>query len=155
MRIARGNPDRLYQQNHCGLYRLDRPGDAWTDIGGGMPKSVGAIGLPLAVHPTDPDTLWVFPMDGTDVWPRVSPGGRPAAYRSLDGGRTWRRQDAGFPRKQAWWTVKRQAMTADRGTPVGLYLGNTAGEVWASRDEGASWRCIARHLPAIQAVEVL
>ena len=34
------------------------------------------IGLPMVVHPHDPDTLWVFPMDGTDVWPRVSPGGR-------------------------------------------------------------------------------
>ena len=22
-------PDRLYQQNHCGIYRLDRPGDTW------------------------------------------------------------------------------------------------------------------------------
>ena len=35
-------------------------------------------------HPRDPDTAWVFPMDGTDVWPRISPGGRPAVYRSLD-----------------------------------------------------------------------
>jgi hypothetical protein len=153
VRFARGNPDRIYQQNHCGLYRLDRPGDAWTDIGVGMPKSVGSIGLPLAVHPTDPDTLWVFPMDGTDVWPRVSPGGRPAAYRSLDGGRTWRRQDAGFPRKQAWWTVKRQAMTTDEREPAGVYVGTTCGEVWGSRDEGRTWRCLARHLPEIYAVE--
>ena len=28
VRLAAGNPDRLYQQNHCGIYRLDRPGDA-------------------------------------------------------------------------------------------------------------------------------
>src|SRR5688572_3577503 len=153
VRFAGGNPDRIYQQNHCGLFRLDRPGDMWTDIGTGMPKSVGAIGLPLAVHPTDPQTLWVFPMDGTDVWPRVSPGGRPAAYRSLDGGQTWRRQDVGMPKNQAWWTVKRQAMTTDAREPAGVYFGTTSGEVWGSRDEGRTWRCLARHLPEIYSVE--
>ena len=153
VRFAGGNADRLYQQNHCGLYRLDRPDEVWTDIGVGMPKSVGAIGFPLAVHPTDPDTLWVFPMDGTDVWPRVSPGGRPAAYRSLDGGRSWRRQDVGFPKKQAWWTVKRQSMTTDMREPAGVYIGTTSGEVWGSRDEGRTWRCLARHLPHVFAVE--
>jgi len=153
VRFAGGNPDRLYQQNHCGIYRLDRPGDVWTDIGKGMPKSVGAVGFPMCVHPTDADTLWVFPMDGTDVWPRVSPGGRPAAYRSLDGGRTWRRQDVGFPKTQAWWTVKRQAMTTDMREPAGVYVGTTSGEVWGSRDEGRTWRCLARHLPHIYAVE--
>ncbi len=70
-------PDRLYQQNHCGIYRLDRPADRWTDIGVTMPKSVGAIGFPLVLHPRDPETLWVFPMDGSSVWPRVSPRRAP------------------------------------------------------------------------------
>jgi hypothetical protein len=153
VRFAGGNPDRLWQQNHCGIYRLDRPGDAWVDLSPAMPKSVGSVGFPMVAHPRDPDTAWVFPMDGTDVWPRVSPGGRPAAYRTLDAGRTWRRQDAGFPAAQAWWTVKRQAMTADGADPVGLYLGTTSGEVWSSRDEGRSWRCLAQHLPHIYAVE--
>jgi photosystem II stability/assembly factor-like uncharacterized protein len=92
-------------------------------------------------------------MDGTDVWPRVAPNGKPAAYRSLDGGRTWRRQDEGFPASQAWWTVKRQAMTVDAREPAGVYFGTTSGEVWGSRDEGRTWRCLARHLPHIYAVE--
>ncbi|MEO8485190.1 MAG: glycosyl hydrolase [Betaproteobacteria bacterium] len=153
VRFAGANPDRLYQQNHCGLYRLDRPSTDWQDIGDGMPKSIGAVGLPLVAHPRDPDTAWIFPMDSTDVWPRISPGGRPAAYRTLDGGRTWRRQDKGFPKTQAWFTVKRQALTIDDREPVGLYIGNTSGEVWGSRDEGRTWRCLARHLPQIHAIE--
>lgn len=155
VRFAAGNPDRLYQQNHCGLYRLDRPGETWTDIGTGMPKSVGAVGFPLVVHPRDADTLWVFPMDGTDVWPRVAPGGRPAVYRSLDGGRAWRRQNEGFPTAQAWWTVKRQAMTADTRDTAGVYLGTTSGQVWGSRDEGRTWRCVAQHLPHIYSIGVV
>jgi molybdopterin converting factor small subunit len=70
-----------------------------------------------------------------------------------DGGRRWRRQDRGMPARDAWWTVKRQSMTADRCDPAGLYFGTTSGELWMSRDEGARWSCMARHLPEIYAVE--
>lgn len=153
VRLCPARPDRLYQQNHCGIYRLDRPSEEWVRVGKAMPRSVGDIGFPLVLHPRDPETLWVFPMDGSGVWPRTSPGGRPAAFVSRDGGRRWRRLDAGFPRRDAWWTVKRQAMTADAHEPVGLYLGTTSGEVWGSRDEGRRWACLARHLPEIYAVE--
>jgi photosystem II stability/assembly factor-like uncharacterized protein len=145
-------PDRLYQQNHCGIYRLDRPGETWMRIGEAMPKEIGDIGFALVLHPRDPDTLWVFPMDGTEVWPRTSPGGRPAVYRTRDGGASWERQDRGMPSEQAWWTVKRQAFCADDGDPVGLYFGTGSGELWASLDEGTSWRRIAEHLPEIYAV---
>ncbi len=153
VRMCPGNPDRLYQQNHCGIYRLDRPSDTWVHIGGSMPAEVGDIGFPLVLHPRDPDTVWVFPMDGQTVWPRTSPDGKPAAYVTRSGGATWQRLDAGLPREQAWWTVKRQAMTADACDPVGLYFGTTSGELWYGRDEGAHWTCIAAHLPEIYAVE--
>ena len=146
-------PDRLYQQNHCGIFRLDRPSDTWIDIGKGMPADVGNIGFPMTLHPREPDTAWVFPMDGSDVWPRTSPGGKPAVFRTRDGGETWERQANGLPAAQAWWTVKRQAMTADGNDPLGLYFGTTSGEVWGSIDEGATWTCLAAHLPHIYAVE--
>ena len=146
-------PDILYQQNHCGIYRIERPGTRWLRIGAAMPTRVGDIGFPLVLHPRDPATLWVFPMDGTSVWPRTSPEGKPAAYVSRNSGKTWQRQDAGLPRKQGWFTVKRQAMSADAHDPLGLYFGTTSGEIWASRNEGGKWSCIARHLPHIYAVE--
>ncbi|WP_018233421.1 sialidase family protein [Thioalkalivibrio thiocyanodenitrificans] len=153
VRMCPGNPDRLYQQNHCGIYRLDRPGDAWVRIGRRMPEQAGDVGFPMVVHPRDPDAAWVFPMDGTDVWPRTCPDGKPAVYGTRDGGESWQRSDSGLPAEQAWWTVKRQAMTADTLDPVGLYFGTTSGELWASRDEGGHWVRIARHLPEIYAVE--
>ena len=88
-------PDILYQQNHCGIYRMERPAGRWERIGMKMPKKIGDIGFPVVLHPRDPDTLWVFPMDGTSVWPRTSPGGKPAAYVSRNAGKTWQRLDTG------------------------------------------------------------
>jgi hypothetical protein len=44
-------------------------------------------------------------------------------------------------------------MACDVGDPVGLYVGTTSGELWASRDEGRRFSCIGRHLPEIYAVE--
>ena len=151
--MSPSNPDRLYQQNHCGIYRLDRPATTWTRIGKAMPSKVGDVGFPIVVHPYDASTAWVFPMDGATVWPRTSPDGKPAAYVTRDAGRSWTRLSKGLPEKNAWWTVKRQAMAGDMRVPVGLYFGTTSGEVWMSRDEGAKWSCLARHLPEIYAVE--
>jgi photosystem II stability/assembly factor-like uncharacterized protein len=153
VRLCPSDPDRLYQQNHCGIYRLDRPSRRWMRIGRNMPAEVGDIGFPMVVHPRNADTAWVLPMDGTDVWPRTSPGGKPSVYVTRNGGETWERLDGGMPREQAWWTVKRQAMCADAADPVGLYFGTTSGELWASTDEGRNWHSIARHLPEIYAVE--
>ena len=153
VRMHPTNPDRLYQQNQCGIYRLDRPETRWTRIGDNMPTEIGDIGFPIELHPRDPDTAWVFPMDGTDVWPRTSPDARPATYVTRDGGETWTRGDRGLP-KRAWFTVKRQAMTVDdHPDAIGVYFGTTSGEVWASADEGDSWQCIAAHLPEIYSVE--
>ena len=150
--LAPSKPDRIWQQNHCGIYRVDRPDDRWTRIGMAMPKEIGDIGFTIVPHPRDAETAWVFPMDGTEVWPRVSPGGRPAVYRTRDAGANWERQDAGFPSEQGWFTVKRQAFCGDRGDPQGLYLGTTGGELWMSGDEGGNWRQIAAHLPEIYSV---
>ena len=153
VRLHPAAPDILYQQNHCGIYRMERPRGTWERIGDNMPKDIGDIGFPLVLHPRNPSTVWVFPMDGTSVWPRTSPGGKPAAYVTRDGGSSWERLDAGLPQAQGWFTVKRQAMSGDAHEPVGIYFGTTGGEVWASSDEGRDWTCIARHLPHIYAVE--
>jgi hypothetical protein len=153
VRMSPSDPDRLWQQNHCGIYRLDRPATTWVRVGKSMPKKIGDVGFPMVVHPRNADVAWVFPMDGSTVWPRISIEGKPAVYGTKNGGKTWARMDAGMPAEQGWWTVKRQAMSADAQDSVGLYFGTTSGELWASRDEGAKWQCIARHLPEIYAVE--
>jgi hypothetical protein len=146
------DPDRLYQQNHCGVYRMDRAEGRWDRIGRNVPEEVGDIGFAIAAHPRDPDTAWVWPFDGTGVWSRVNPGGRAAAYATSDGGRTWRPLDEGLPQSQAWFGVKRQGLAVDLGEPVGLYAGTTNGQVFGWI-EGRPWRCLVDYLPEVLAVE--
>jgi hypothetical protein len=43
-------------------------------------------------------------------------------------------------------------MCADAHDPVGVYFGTTSGELWATADEAASFRCLVRHLPHIFSV---
>jgi photosystem II stability/assembly factor-like uncharacterized protein len=155
VKIHPAMPDRLYQQNHCGIYRIDRPAVRWERIGDNMPKEIGDIGFPIVLHPRDPDTAWVIPMDGREVWPRTSIGGKPAVYVTRNAGKSWKRQDKGLPKSQAWLTVKRQSFASDAGDPVGLYFGTTSGELWVSRDEGGKWECVAAHLPQIVSIETL
>jgi len=147
-------PTRLYQQNHCGIYRIDRPGNQWERIGKNMPDTIGDIGFPIVMHPRDPDCVWVFPMDGSTVWPRTSPGGKPSVFKSKDAGKSWQRQDKGLPPANAYFTVKRQAMTADACESVGIYFGTAQGEVWASFDEGDYWSCLVRYLPEIFSLSI-
>ena len=140
VRLCPSNPDRLYQQNHCGIYRLDRPSNEWVRIGKKMPEDDRRHRLPDGRAPARRRHRLGVP-DG-----RHRPCGRasaidgvPAAFVTRNGGKTWQRLDGGLPKSQAWWTVKRQAMTADAHDPVGLYFGTTSGELWMSRDEGKKW----------------
>ncbi len=137
-----------------GIYLSHRPGDTWIRIGDNMPKEVRDIGLPVAVHPEDENTVFVFPMDGTDMWSRTSPGGKPAVYKTTDAGKSWQRLDNGFPKSRAWFTVLCQGMATDHEPKSGIYVGTTSGEVWTSKNGGDSWDQIISHLPKIYAVEI-
>jgi photosystem II stability/assembly factor-like uncharacterized protein len=46
-------------------------------------------------------------------------------------------------------------MATDRRADVGVYFGTNSGSVFASVDEGETWREVARHLPTILSVEAL
>lgn len=154
LKMSAANPDRLYQQNHCGVYRMDRADAKWVNIGKSLPKPYSDHSYPIALHPRDPDTAWLFPLDGSFPLGRVSPNGKPAVFGTKNGGGSWKKLNKGFPARDAYFSVKRQAMNVDSRDPVGIYLGTTGGEVWASLDEGKSWARIATSLPEIYSVRV-
>ena len=149
--MAPGISDRLYQQNHCGMYRSDDGGQHWESIEAGLPSS---FGFPAAVHPRDPDTLYLVPLNG-DVAGRFVPDAKAAVWRTTDGGKTWTDLRDGLPQENAYIGVLRQALATDRWEPAGVYFGTTSGTLYASADAGDTWTCIAQHLPSISSVETL
>jgi photosystem II stability/assembly factor-like uncharacterized protein len=145
---APGRVGRLYQQNHCGVYRSDSAAEDWSDISRGLPSR---FGFPIAAHPRDPDTVWVVPLVGAEF--RACPDGCLAAYRSTDAGRTWQKQGRGLPSRNAHLAILRTAMSADAADPAGVYFGTSTGQIFATRDEGRQWELLADFLPSIYSIE--
>lgn len=141
------DPDVLYQQNHCGVYRTDNAGDDWIDISEGLPSR---FGFPLAVHPHDGDTLFVIPEESDQC--RVTPGALQV-FRSRNRGGSWELLRNGLPQSHAYQNVLRAAMTTDPLDAPGVYIGTQGGRVLASFDEGDRWTTILDWLPPIYSLE--
>jgi photosystem II stability/assembly factor-like uncharacterized protein len=147
--IAPTDLSRMYQQNHCGMYRSDDGGHSWEEITEGLPSD---FGFAAAVHPYDRDTFYAIPVDPGHA--RTMHDGRASVWRTRDAGSSWQRLHQGLPQHDAYLGVLREGMTIDALDSPGLYFGTSTGQVFASADEGDTWREIASYLPAISSVEV-
>ncbi|MFG2109280.1 WD40/YVTN/BNR-like repeat-containing protein [Micromonospora chersina] len=148
-KIARdaGDPERLYAQNHHGVYRSDDDGLSWTSIAAGLPSD---FGFPIVAHPSRPGTVYAFPL--TADGERFPTDRRCRVYRSADAGKSWDPLTAGLPEGPFYPSVLRDAMCADDHDPAGVYFGTRSGEVYASADDGDSWSRVAAHLPDVLCV---
>ncbi len=142
-------PERLFLQNHWGLYRSDDRGESWTDIANGVPSD---FGFPVAIHPRDPDSAWIVPLESDQF--RCTPEGKLRVYRTRDAGASWVPLSKGLPQDGAFETVLRDALAVDARDPAGVYFGTRNGKVFASPDEGESWMAIADGLPPVISVKV-
>jgi photosystem II stability/assembly factor-like uncharacterized protein len=136
---------RLWQQNHCGVYRSDDRGDNWERLdGNGLPSG---FGFALALDPEDPDVAYVIPEESQEL--HYTAEGRLGVYRTGDGGASWELTSNGLP-KQAWAAVLREGFAYD---DAGLYFGTQSGSVWTAPRGGGEWTEAARDLPPILSVE--
>lgn len=140
-------PDVLYQQNHCGIYRSDNCGDDWIDIG--EDRLPSRFGFPLAVHPHDPKTIYLA-LEESDQF-RMSVDGQFSVWRSRDAGGSWERLSTGLPKAHV--VVLRDAMATDSLEDAGIYAGTDTGQLFYSRDNGDTWEVLAEYLPPILSVE--
>lgn len=147
VRLHPAMPQRLYQQNHCGVYRTDDRGESWVDIGAGLPSDYGYA---LALDPRDPDTALVIPEASSHL--RAVVDGRLRVYRTEDAGSSWRVMTEGLPQEHAYVSVLRDAMDSDAADPFGVYFGTSTGHLFFSRDRGESWGTVAGFLPKILSV---
>jgi hypothetical protein len=150
--MAAGEPETLYQQNHCGQYRSTDGGATWTDLSAnGLPSQ---FGFPLVTHPRDPKTFWVIPLKPPEEG-RYLPDAKGAVWRTQDRGETWTRGFEGLPQHDAFLSVLREAMARDTLEPAGVSFGTKTGQLWHSADEGDHWNLVTGNLPEIWAVEAV
>jgi hypothetical protein len=143
------DPEALYQQNHCGIYRGKLNGDRWTDISRGLPSR---FGFGLAVPAAEPETMFTVPIDSAEY--RCNPEGKFRVARSRDGGKTWKLLSRGLPQRNAHLLVLREAMTSDELDPAGVYVGTSSGHVFYTRDAGDTWETLADSLPPVYSLSV-
>jgi serine/threonine protein kinase len=141
-------PDRLFLQNHWGLYRSDDGAANWLDIANGVPSD---FGFAMVMHPRDPDTVFILPIESDEF--RCTPEGRLRVYRTRNAGASWEPLTRGLPQKGAFETVLRDALTADSLDPAGIYFGTRNGELYASIDDGKTWKKLLGGLPPIVCVK--
>src|SRR5438477_194683 len=78
-------PERLWQQNHCGVYRSDDRAESWERLdGNGLPSD---FGFPIILHPRDPDVAYVIPEVSGEKHHTVD--GRLGVYKTTDAGESW------------------------------------------------------------------
>jgi serine/threonine protein kinase len=142
-----GRPERLFLQNHWGLYRSDDRAENWTDIANGVPSD---FGFAMIVHPRNPECVYIVPVESDEF--RCACDGRLRVYRTRNGGSSWEPLMRGLPQKRAYETVLRDAMAADCFDPVGIYFGTRSGQLFASLDEGRTWNKILEGLPSVVCV---
>jgi len=139
------DPDVLWVQHHCGLYRSTDGGRHWTGI---APPAPSGFGFAVTCDPRNPLRAWFAPAQ-SDTF-RYPVGGKMVVTRTDDGGQTFQVLDKGLPSQDAYHLVYRHSMAL---APDGktLALSSTTGGLWVSPDAGDNWHCVSRDLPPVAA----
>ncbi len=146
---APADPQLLYRQMHCGVYRSSDYGASWVDVSDGLPDRHG---FPLVVHPRDKETLFVVSAhQGQCKKHNSCIQGQLQVHRSRTGGRRWEALDEGLP-EDVHCVVLRHGLDVDTLRPAGVYVGTTTGDIYGSANEGDSWTQLATKLPRVQGI---
>jgi photosystem II stability/assembly factor-like uncharacterized protein len=129
-------PDRILLATGWGLKLSEDRGRTW--------KALPALDInypdAMVAHPHDPDLIFLAGARGYPPnWYQINRA-RPRIARSRDGGANWERLLTGFPDGQRPAIGAMTLAAWDGG--FDLYVGDTDGQIFESRDGGESWRII-------------
>ena len=143
-------PERIFLQNHWGLYRSDDWGDNWHDIANGVPSD---FGFAMLMHPHDAETVFIVPLESDEF--RCTPEAKLRVYRTRDAGASWEPLSEGLPQADAYETVLRDGLSTDSMDEAGIYFGTRSGKVFGSNNDGSTWREVADGLPPVVCVKAV
>ncbi len=143
--LCKGDPDHVWQQNHCGVFYSDDGAVTWKKVSD--PERGVHFGFPVAAHERDGKTAWLVP--GKADSHRTTIDGGLLVARTRDGGATWEQLRDGLPQQNAYDVVYRHALD---NSGEHLAFGSTTGNLWVSENEGDRWETVANYLPPIYSV---
>ncbi len=141
------NPDVMWSQHHCGIFRTTDNSQSWHKIENAKPS---AFGFACATDPNDADTAWFVPAVKDEN--RVPVDGKVVVTRTRDGGQSFDVLTDGLPQDNAWDIVYRHGLDID-GTGQQLAMGSTTGSLWLSENQGDQWQTLSTHLPPVYVVQ--
>jgi hypothetical protein len=146
MVAAASNPDVMWVQHHCGVFRSTDGAASWHEIEN---TALSKFGFAVAVDPHDANTAWFVPAVKDEK--RVPVDAKLSVTRTRDGGRSFEVLRDGLPAEASYDLIYRHALDIDRDGQR-LAFGSTTGGLWVSENRGDSWQCVSAHLPPIAAV---
>ena len=140
---CKANPDVLWQQNHCGIFRSVDGAANWKNVSGkdGFPD----YGFALAIDHTNPERAWVAPALSDEM--RIAVDNELCICRTEDGGQSWQALREGLPQENCFDIVFRHSMAIRDNI---LAFGTTNGNLYLSEDYGGHWQCLSNHLARVE-----
>ena len=142
---APSNPDVMWQQNHCGIFKSMNGGQEWIDVT--QKDGPANFGFAIAVAEDNPNQAWVAP--AVSDTHRVAINNSLCISRTDDGGDTWTDYRNGLPQGNSFDIVYRHALGVNGDHVI---FGTTTGNLFLSRDRGESWEVMNNYLPMVHSV---
>lgn len=145
---CRDQPDKLWQQNHCGVFRSVDAGLTWTDVS--QENGPVGFGFAVAVDPHDGETAWVVPAESDMV--RAAVDRQMCVARTTDGGKSWEECRVGLPQDNCFDFAFRHALDQHEDR---IAFGTACGSVYVSDNRGDSFLTAGYHFPPIYSLYLI
>jgi len=139
--------NRIWRQDHTGVYRTTDGGDSWERIEDGLPASFGFV----MWRDDESGRLLTIPLEADRN--RLPVDGDLRVFKSDDDGESWQPAGRGWSEAPQFTGVLRGAFDGDnRGA---FCFGTTGGKLWVTEDNGEGWIELRQTFPRIGAISML
>ncbi|NVK84174.1 MAG: glycosyl hydrolase [Cytophagia bacterium] len=142
------DPNVLWQQNHCGIFRSADDGEAWVDVSD--TNHIAVYGFDLVVDENDVDVAWVIPAQSDDL--RYPHNTKLEVYQTIDGGKNWKSKSKGLPQGTSFDLVLRSAFDKSENL---MAFGTNNGNLYLSEDNSENWQPVNQNLSAVRTVNLI